>query len=198
MSEKTIEERMKWLNPDDEHLADWFRAYADSREWICKYVYKEEQNIGLISSSNAIFCEKFLKNWASKGSITSKDKHRINLLRSAWSSHKNSKSKVTLSLSSEAKKSLTFLSEINGITKTELVKELLINAHELFKIQKSLKKILRRQPNANEFNKKFDFLSEILNHSSLTEEVNNLKSENRLLKLELAKLGGCKPSSKEN
>ncbi|NGZ15264.1 hypothetical protein HGG78_16120 [Vibrio aestuarianus] len=187
MSKKTIEERMKWLVPEDRHVADWFRTYADSREWIREYVYQEEQYVGLIDSSNTAFCEKFLQNWASKGSITSEDKHRINLLRSAWASHQNSKSKVTLSLSSEAQKSLSFLSKTYGIAKTEVVKELLINAHELFKIQKSLKKTLKSKPNKNEFNKNFDFLSEVLNYNSLKEEVKSLKEENRLLILELKK-----------
>lgn len=185
-NEKSIEMRLTWLKPKNIKMAQWLVAYSKTHPWVQEYA--SPRGIGLVEMTrdDEIFCFDFIRNWSNKSTITDTDKHRINLLRSAWSSHSKTGKNVTLSLSKEAQSSLTSLSKKWRISKTQVVNELLLEASNLGKIQNELKRLLRSQLEPERFNQNIDFLNAILNHSKLTNELNDLKEENRRLLLQQA------------
>ena len=183
-NEKSIEMRLTWLKPNNKKMAQWLLAYSKTHPWIQEYA--SPRGIGLveITRDDEVFCFDFIRNWSNKSTITDTDKHRINLLRSAWSSHSKRGKNVTLSLSKEALLSLTSLSKKWDIPKTQVVNELLLETSNLGKIQHELKTLLKSQPDPERFNQNIDLLNAILNHSKLTNELNDLKEENRRLLLQ--------------
>lgn len=186
VNEKSIEMRLTWLKPNNKKMAQWLVAYSKTHPWVkdCANTYRLSHPTHTIYEE--MFCLNFIKNWSTTSVITDTDKHRINLLRSAWSSHSKTGKNVTLSLSKEAQSSLTSLSKKWRISKTQVVNELLLEASNLGKIQNELKRLLRSQLEPERFNQNIDFLNAILNHSKLTNELNDLKEENRRLLLQQA------------
>ncbi|MUK27557.1 hypothetical protein [Aliivibrio fischeri] len=183
-NEKSIEMRLSWLKPKNKKMAQWLVAYSKTHPWVQEYA--NPRGIGLVEMTrdDEIFCFDLIRNWSNKSTITDTDKHRINLLRSAWSSYSKTGKNVTLSLSKEAQSSLTSLSKKWRISKTQVVNELLLEASNLGKIQHKLKTLLKSQPDPERFNQNIDTLNAILNHSKLTNELNDLKEENRRLLLQ--------------
>lgn len=183
-NEKSIEMRLTWLKPNNKKMTKWLLAYSKTHPWVelCAHTYR----LGLPKhiTYEEMFCINFIRNWSTTSVITDTDKHRINLLRSAWSSHSKTGKNVTLSLSKEALLSLTSLSKKWDIPKTQVVNELLLEASNLGKIQHELKTLLKSQPDPERFNQNIDLLNAILNHSKLTNELNDLKEKNRRLLLQ--------------
>lgn len=165
-------------------MAQWLVAYSKTHPWVELCANTHRLGLPKHITYEEMFCINFIRNWSTTSVITDTDKHRINLLRSAWSSHSKKGKNVTLSLSKEAQLSLTSLSKKWDIPKTQVVNELLLEASNLGKIQHELKTLLKSQPDPERFNQNIDLLNAILNHSKLTNELNDLKEENRRLLLQ--------------
>ncbi|MEH0092394.1 hypothetical protein V6235_05105 [Vibrio metschnikovii] len=186
MNEKSIAMRIKWLNPKNSKMTKWLRGYAIKHSWINEFVRSRPLGIkGIEQLSDLDFCEQFIQSWSAKRTIDDEDKHRLNLIRSAWSSYSKKEKNVTLSLSNDAQKSLFSLSKTFKKSKNEIVNTLLLQATELKRMQKLLKDSLNSMEDNYRYRKNQEYLNAFFDHNELIYRLEKLEEENEQLKIEL-------------
>ena len=201
MDEKSLKSRMSWFKSDNLEMATWLKSYAKRQTWI-EEIAKKNRTKDIQTDES--FAQNFIDNWTCKSYISDKDKHKVNLLRSAWRSHSNREKTSTFLLSPNAKKCLNFLSKRLKVSKTYVVNETLVAAVNLIKKNKNKKfeanlllPKLEREEHAID-----SLLEELLDIEELKKEITELKAENATLQKSLnnsnerpriKRLGGRRP-----
>ncbi|MGR6860615.1 hypothetical protein ACU5EH_10050 [Aliivibrio salmonicida] len=182
-SNKTIEERLKWLKPKDPKIALWFRKYARTHQWIYRY---SSNKIGITDQE---FCSQFIVSWSIEEAELDEEKEddfyniargRLNLLKSAWRSHSSKNVNSTFSLTPYSKKRLGILSTKANVSKTRIVESLISLADDINHLEGELRKLIKSN-SIKDINVKeeVDFLNTIINYSGLYEEKEDLFYTNK-------------------
>jgi hypothetical protein len=182
-SNKTIKERLKWLKPNNPQIAKWFRQYAKTHQWIDSFFDNE------IISSDKDFCATFIANWSTEESNTyGADREdfydiargRLNLLRSAWSSHSNKNINSTFSLTTDTRRILDKISKKENMPKTRIVESLILLADDIKDLESELRMLIKNN-SIKDINVKeeVNFLNNIINYFELYEEKEELFYTNR-------------------
>ncbi|ANS87348.1 hypothetical protein VSVS12_03647 [Vibrio scophthalmi] len=177
MTEKSLKSRMSWFNADDPEMATWLKGYAKRHTWIEDLVHAYTRSR---ARSDTEFAHYFIKNWASTMSVSNDDKYKVNLLRSAWRSYSNRSKTSTFSLSTNAQKSLNYLSKRLNVSKTYVVNETLVAAVKLIKDNKNKKfeANLLLPKLEQEVHVLDSLLEELLDIDELKREISALRAEN--------------------
>ncbi len=182
-SNKTIEERLKWLKPKDPKMTLWFRKYARTHQWIYRYSSNE---IGITDQE---FCNQFILSWSIEEAELDEEykddfydiaRGRLNLLKSAWRSHSSKNVNSTFSLTPYSKKRLGVLSTKANVSKTRIVESLISLADDINHLEGELRKLIKSN-SIKDINIKdeINFLNTIINYSGLYEEKEDLFYTNK-------------------
>lgn len=182
-SNKTIEERLKWLKPKDPKMTLWFRKYARTHQWIYRYSSNE---IGITDQE---FCNQFILSWSIEEAELDEEykddfydiaRGRLNLLKSAWRSHSSKNVNSTFSLTPYSKKRLGILSTKANVSKTRIVESLISLADDINHLEGELRKLIKNN-SIKDINVKdeINFLNTIINYSDLYEEKEDLFYTNK-------------------
>lgn len=191
-SNKTIEDRLKWLKPKDPKIALWFRKYARTHQWIYRYSRDE---IGITDQE---FCNQFILSWSTdEAELDEENKDdfydiargRLNLLKSAWRSHSSKNVNSTFSLTPNSKKRLGVLSTKANVSKTRIVESLISLADDINHLEGELRKLIKNN-SIKDINVKdeINFLNTIINYSDLYEEKEDLFYTNKNINKKIKEL----------